>query len=88
MARNSSGFAGAERLRGEGQRAHAQEAEQPEQAVEHHGRDRHAAEQRRIAQPPDRDGRDDADQRRRQVRHHRRTGDGKDLRGRDLRWGN
>jgi hypothetical protein len=78
------GFAGAQRLRREGQRAHAQEGEQPEQAVENYRRNRHTAEQRRIAEPPDRDGGDDADQRRRQVRRHRRTGDGEDLRGRDL----
>ncbi len=77
-------LARADRLGGEGQRAHAQEGEQPEQAVEDDGRYRHPAEQRRVAEPPDRNRRDDADQRRRQVRDHRGTCDGKDLRGRDL----
>ena len=55
-------LAGAEGLRREGNRAHAQEGKQPEQAVENHRCDRHAAEQCRIAEPPDRDRRDDADQ--------------------------
>ena len=45
--------AGAERLRGERDRAHAQEREQPEQAVEHHRRHRDRAEQVRLAEPPD-----------------------------------
>ena len=52
IARNSCVSPGAERLRGEGHRAHAQEAEQPEQAVEQHGSHRDAAEQRRIASRP------------------------------------
>ena len=80
-------IAGAERLRGEGQRSHAQEGEQPEQAVEDDGGDRDASEQRGIAEPPDRHRRDDADQGRRQVRDHRRPCDGEDLRARDLRGG-
>jgi hypothetical protein len=79
------GLAGAERLRRERDRAHAQEREQPEHAVEQHRGDRHAAEQRGVTEPPDRHGRDDADQRRGQVRDHRRTRDGKHLCRRDFR---
>ena len=75
-------LAGAERLRREGDRAHAQKGKQPEQAVENHRGDRDAAEQRGIAEPSDRDRRDDADQRRRQIRHHRRSRDGENPRAR------
>jgi hypothetical protein len=78
-------LAGAERLRRERHRAHAQESEQPEQAVEQHGRHGHAAEQCGVAKPPDRRGRDEADQRRRQVRYHRGPRDGKHLRRRYFR---
>jgi hypothetical protein len=67
------------RLRGEGNGPHAQEAEQPEQAVEDHRGHRHATEQRSIAEPADRSRRHHAEQRRREVREHRRTGDGKDV---------
>ena len=81
------GFTGAERLCGERDRAHAQESKQPEQAVEDHGGHCNAAEQRRVAEPADRGGRDDADQWRRQVRDHRRSGDGEDLSGGDFRGG-
>ena len=80
IARNSLRLARAERLRGEGDRAHAQEGEQPEHAIEDHRSHRDAAEQRGIAEPADRRGRDDADQRRRQVRDHRGTRDGEHLR--------
>jgi hypothetical protein len=69
-------LARSQRLRGEGERAHAQEAEQPEQAVEDDRRDRDAAEQRGIVEAADRRGRDHADQRRGQVGHHRWACDG------------
>src|ERR1700694_1524367 len=45
-------------------------------------------EQRRIAEPSDRDRRDNADQGRRQVCNHRRTCDSEDLRGRNPGYGN
>ncbi len=77
-------LAGALRLRGEGQRAHAQEGEQPEQAIEDHRGHRDPAEQRGIVEAADRGGRDDADQRRGQIGDHRRSGDGEHLAGRDL----
>ena len=70
--------AGAQRLRGERHRSHAQEGEQPEQAIEHQRRHGDAAEQMRLAEPPDRGGADDAEQRRGQVGEHRRAGDGED----------
>jgi len=74
---------GAERLRGEGDRAHAQKGKQPEQAVENHRCDRYTAEQRCVAEPPDRNRRYDADQWRRQVRDHRGSRDGENLCGRN-----
>lgn len=77
-------LAGTERLRGEGERAHAQEAEQPEQAIENHGGHRDAAEQGGIVETADCGGRDHADQRRGQVRDHRGAGDGEHLAGADL----
>jgi hypothetical protein len=76
-------LARAERLRREGERAHAQKSEQPEQAVEQEGRHGDAAEQCGVAKAADHAGRDDADQRRRQVRDHRGSRDGEDPRGRD-----
>ena len=78
--------AGAERLRRERHRAHAQEAEQPEEGVEHQRGHRDAAEEVRLAEPPDRRGADDAEQRRRQVGEHRRPGDGEDAGVGDDRW--
>ena len=71
--------AGALRLRGEGNGSHAQEAEQPEQAVEDHRGHRHAAEQRSIAEPADRRRGHHAEQRRGKVREHRGAGDGEDV---------
>ena len=66
----------AQRLRGEGDRAHAQEGEQPEQAVEGDRRHGDAAQQRRVSQPADGGGRHHAEQRRRHIGQHRRPGDG------------
>src|SRR5258708_1977481 len=63
-------------------RAQGKEGNQPERAVEKARGNRHAAEQRRIAEPPDRKGRANPDQRGVQVRNHRRPGDGETLGGR------
>ena len=79
-------FAGAKGLRRKGDRAHAQESEQPEHAVEQHRGHRHAAEQCGIAETSDRGGRDDTDQRRGQVRDHRGACDGEHLCRRDPGW--
>ncbi len=48
-------------LRGERDGAHAQETEQPEQAIENDGCDGDAAEQRGLAQPADAGCGDDAE---------------------------
>ena len=70
------GVAGAERLRGERHRAHAQEAEDPEDEVEYQRRHGDGAEQVRLPEAADHRGADDAEQRRRQVGHHGGSRDG------------
>ena len=68
-------IARAERLRGESGGPHAQEAESPEQQVEHHGAQRDRAGRFGPRQSTDDRGIDDAHQRHRQVRENHRQRD-------------